>query len=136
MNALTSDRIALVRDSWTTLQPQSARFTDVLYEELFSAEPQLRILFGGPMDEQHIKLANAITFVVTHIDDPATLQAELRDLGRRHEGYGVKPYHFEAIEGAFDRSLERMLGGTYTPEMRGAWSALVHLVTAIMQGTQ
>ena len=30
-----------------------------------------------------------------------TLQAELRDIGRRHEGYGVKPYHFEAIEGAF-----------------------------------
>ena len=69
---LNTDRIAFLRDSWTTLQPQSASFTNVPYEELVSAEPQLRILFGGPMDYQHIKPAIAIAFVVNHIDDPSS----------------------------------------------------------------
>ena len=136
MTTLNEDQVTLVRTSWATLKPQAARFTDVLYEELFSAEPQLRFLFAGPMDEQHIKLAAAITLVMDHLGDPSMLQRELRNLGQRHEGYGVRPYHFEAIEGAFDRTLERLLGVSYTPEMKDAWSMLIHHVTATMQGAE
>ncbi len=133
MGTISPGQIELVRESWSVLEPQAARFVDVLYEELFSAEPQLRILFEGPMDEQHIKVADAITFAIGHLHDPPALQDELRRLGERHKDYGVKAYHFEAMERTFDRSLERMLGEGYTAETREAWAAFVHLLTSGMQ---
>lgn len=133
MRSLTAQHASVVREDWTFLKPQAARLVDVLYEELFSAEPQLRILFEGPMDEQHIKLADAITYVIEHLDDPAGLVRELHELGRRHRDYGVKPHHFEAMERAFDRALTRLLGARYDARSQEAWTEFVRLVTRTMQ---
>ncbi len=134
MPDMTSTQQELVRTTWATLKPQALHFTDVLYEELFSAEPQLRILFEGPMDEQHRKLSDAIAAAVDRVGDPPAMDLVFSELGKRHEKYGVRPYHYEAMALAFDATLKRMLGVAYTPEVSEAWKAFVGMLTAIMHG--
>lgn len=117
------------------MEPKSARFVDLLYEELFAEEPHLRILFEGPMDEQHRKLASLIGFAVRQLEDPAPLLAALRDLGARHVRFGVKPHHFDVLGRAWSAALERMNGLPDTAEHRAAWSAFyTFLVEGMREG--
>jgi hemoglobin-like flavoprotein len=53
---MTAAQVNAVRANWNTLLPRALKFTDVLYEEFFAAEPQLRMLFENSMEEQHVKL--------------------------------------------------------------------------------
>lgn len=134
---ITSAQIDLVRSSWTALLPKAVKFADLLYEELFGAEPHLRILFEGTMDEQHKKLASIISQAVDHLDDQAGLKRELHALGVRHKSYGVKPYHFDALGQAWLAALGRMLGADFTPEVREAWTAFYALLKeGMLEGIQ
>lgn len=134
---ITSAQIELVRSSWSRLLPNAMKFADVLYEELFGAEPYLRILFEGAMDEQHKKLAGIVTHAVDQLDDIAGLKRELHALGVRHKSYGVKPYHFDALGQAWLAALGRMFGPDFTPEAREAWAAFYALLKeGMLEGIQ
>ncbi|MFZ1333745.1 MAG: globin domain-containing protein [Flavobacteriales bacterium] len=116
------------------MEPANMRFPDVLYEELFIAEPQLRILFEGPMDEQHRKLTLAISNAVEHMSEPETMVRHFHDLGQRHSAYGVRPYHYIAFKAAFLATVQRTLGPDHTPETNEAWSELMDMLSSAMQG--
>lgn len=134
LQTMTDPQKVLVRESWAAIEPKQLRFIDLLYEEFFSAEPQLRILFEGPMDAQHLKLADLFTRAVEQLDDPGAMVKELQTLGHRHDDYGVEPHHFMALGDAFQRALRRMLGERYTPEVGEAWAAFYERLSQGMQG--
>jgi hemoglobin-like flavoprotein len=49
--------------------------------------------------------------------------AAVRQLGRRHIAYGVKPQHFRTVEDAMLFALEHALIDVFTPEVKAAWQA-------------
>ena len=127
--SMTDQQRSIVQGDWARILPRAERFADVLYEELFSAEPQLRLLFESPMDEQHRKLADVLTKVVNSLGRPDETSKMLSALGQRHAGYGVKSHHFAAMKPAFMQALDRMLGESFSAEDRAAWAAFFDLVS-------
>lgn len=121
--------------SWKALEPERRHFIDAMYEEFFSAEPHLRILFEIEMDEQHAKLSQFISNAIDLLDEPERLGRVLRELGARHAGYGVGSHLFEPLGEAWMAALQRVLGDRLTPQMSIAWKAFYNeLVNGMLQG--
>jgi hemoglobin-like flavoprotein len=60
----------------------------------------------------------------------------LRELGRRHLRYGVKPVHYETVGAALLATLEKGLGKDFTPPVREAWVVCyTSIAREMMEGT-
>ncbi len=57
----------------------------------------------------------------------------LQNLGRRHDGYGVRPDHYETVGAALLQTLEQGLGDEFTPEVRAAWAHVYGVMASVMQ---
>ncbi len=128
VEAMTATQVNLVRAGWNLLLPRALKFTDVLYEEFFAAEPQLRMLFDTSMEDQHVKLVGAISSAMERLDDQEALKRSLRNLGARHTSYGVKLHHYQALRDAWMVAMGRMFGDGFTVELREAWGAFYDLL--------
>lgn len=117
------------------MEPDRGHFVDAMYEEFFSAEPHLRILFEIEMDEQHAKLIQFISSSIDLLDQPERLEKVLCELGARHAGYGVGSHLFDPLGQAWMTALQRVLGDRLTPAARTAWQTFYdELVGGMLQG--
>ena len=62
-----------------------------------------------------------------------SLVPQVRELGARHAGYGVKDEDYETVCSALLWTFEKALGREFTAPMREAWSAVYHLLAATMR---
>jgi len=62
-----------------------------------------------------------------------TLLPVIEALGRRHAGYGVKDEHYATVAAALLWALEQALGGRFTPDVKGAWTAAYGVLAFTMQ---
>jgi hemoglobin-like flavoprotein len=107
----------------------------VFYEHLFRLDPSLRALFTRTdFVRQRRMLLNMIGVTVRGLDRLDGVVPTLRDLGRRHVGYGVRPEHYETASRALLSALENCLGGDFTPEVREAWAAVFTWMRDVMLG--
>jgi hemoglobin-like flavoprotein len=125
---MTTEQVNTVRASWNLVLPRASKFTDLLYEEFFALEPQLRMLFEASMEVQHVKLVGLISSAMERLDDPEDLKRSLRALGERHVTYGAKHHHYRSLKSAWMSTLERMLGDGCTEEVSSAWGAFYDLL--------
>ncbi len=130
---MTPQDIRLVQRSWKALQPLAGAVAAVFYERLFELDPPLRALFRGDMDGQRRKLVAMITAAVSTLGDMDTLGPELRELGRRHAGYGVSERDYETAGAALLWSLERGLAADFTPPVQRAWAAVFSTLARMMR---
>ena len=67
-------------------------FVTAFYERLFTRFPETRALFAATdMFEQRKKLQRTLALIVEHIQHPEVLSGMLRELGKRHVTYGIRP---------------------------------------------
>jgi methyl-accepting chemotaxis protein-1 (serine sensor receptor) len=85
------------------------------------------------MAAQGRKLMAMIATAVRSLDDPGRLEPLLRNLGRRHVGYGVRAEHYAAVGSALLWTLDRALGPAFTRETREAWTAVYGVIAETMQ---
>jgi hemoglobin-like flavoprotein len=57
----------------------------------------------------------------------------VRELGARHEAYGVKEPFYETLREALLWTLGQLLGERFTPEVREAWSDAYETLAAAMK---
>ncbi len=57
----------------------------------------------------------------------------LKDLGKRHKGYGVIEAHYPVVGSALLATLEQGLGDGYTPEIAAAFGAMWGVVADTMK---
>lgn len=105
----------------------------LFYERLFEIDPGLRPLFRCDMREQEQRLLGAIADLVEALDTPEVFRSKLRDLGRRHAGYGVEPEHYQTVREALFWALEQCLGATFTADVRVAWRQLYDTIAGEMK---
>lgn len=84
------------------------------------------------MEAQGCKLVAAIGFVVGALHRPERMLGTVRDLARRHVGYGVREGHYASVGAALLWTLEQGLGEGFTPETRDAWAAAYGPLSAVM----
>ncbi len=129
---MTPDAITLVRHSWQQARGLGPQVGALFYQQLFAADPGLRRLFGGDMDQQSIRLLQMIGAAVDRLDDLDTLQPVLQHLGQRHAGYGVLASHYPTVGAALLATLQQGLGAGFTPAVHDAWAEVYGLLSGVM----
>lgn len=130
---MTKEQARIVRNTWMSLQGDDPTLLgDVFYSRLFLKEPSLRKLFQVPGQEQAKKLIDMLDLIVSRLDRLYELDDKIRQLAIRHEGYGVKPSHYEDVGNALLWSISKGLGKDWTPEVEAAWVACYTTLTSTM----
>ena len=130
---MSPSHVHLIRKSFSELQRHQHVSALVYYRRLFELDPGLRPLFKGDIEEQSRKLLDMLAALISMLESPHGLDLELRAMGVRHAGYGVKDEHYATVGQALLDMLADTLGQTFTPEVREAWSTLYGAVEATMK---
>ncbi len=125
--------ISLVRESFDLVEPIAPQAAALFYANLFEADPSLQRLFRGDMVAQGARLMLMIGVAVSKLDEPEVLMPALRQLGRRHAGYGVRDEHYETVGAALLKTLQQGLGAAWTPEVESAWIDVYGVLAATMK---
>ena len=129
---VTSAQKTLVQDSFVDIATIADDAAVLFYQRLFELDPSLRPMFRGDMAEQRKKLMQMLTAAVKGLDRLEQLVPVVQDLGRRHAHYGVREQHYATVGEALLWTLEAGLGRGFTPEVRGAWTAVYTLLATTM----
>ena len=129
---MTGDQADIVRQTWRAVLPVGDTFAELFYGRLFAVDPGLRKLFRGDMVEQGRNLTAMLSVAAANVGKPERIMVALRQLGRRHVAYGVKPKDFQTMEDALLFALEHALIDVFTPEVKAAWQAAYGLLSSPM----
>jgi hemoglobin-like flavoprotein len=129
---MNPEQIALVQGSFREIVPIKDLAAKIFYERLFELDPALRPLFRASLHEQGQKLMTALAAVVGGLTRWDRVEPVLRELGRRHVAYGVRPDHYDTVGDAFLWALDRGLGDSFTAEVKSAWEAAYRAVAGAM----
>lgn len=132
---MTPTQIKLVQSTWQSVIPIKQQAATLFYDELFAADPSLSALFKGNLEQQKSKLMNMIGVAVSSLHRLEEILPAVRNLGHRHDAYGVNPQHYVTVGAALLGTLEKGLGPAFTPEVKEAWAAVYGLLSQVMQGT-
>ncbi len=131
---MTPEQIELVQRTWRSVLPVGDTAAELFYGKLFSLDPTLKALFKNDMKDQGRNLTAMMSVAVGALARPERITVAVRELGRRHVAYGVKPRHYEVVATALLWMLEKSLGEAFTPEVRAAWSSTYAFLAGTMQG--
>jgi hemoglobin-like flavoprotein len=129
---VTAEECKLVQASFAQVDPVSNRVAEAFYGRLFELEPALAPLFKSDMAMQSIKFMEKLAIAVKGLDDLDSIAPFVRELGRRHFGYGVKSKDYEIVEAALLWALEEELGPAFERDLKSAWSAAYWTVSSMM----
>ncbi|MDX5298969.1 MAG: globin domain-containing protein [Gammaproteobacteria bacterium] len=129
---MTPEQVTCVQESFKQVAPIADAAAALFYENLFSADPSLKPLFRGNMEEQGKKLMQMIAVAVSKLDDLPTLVPVLQNLGKRHVAYGVEAGHYETVGAALLKTLGQGLGEAFTPAVEDAWASAYGLMAHTM----
>jgi hemoglobin-like flavoprotein len=119
---LTKKEIALIKKSWSLIMKIDAVVAgDIFYGKLFLENPELRKMFPGNMEDQYRKLFDMLDTIVARLEKIDELKGDIVDMAKRHEGYGVKPEHYNMVGVALLWTLQKGLGTEWTDEIKSAW---------------
>jgi hemoglobin-like flavoprotein len=123
----------LVRESFAKVAPIAPAAAAMFYDRLFVLDPTLRPLFKGDMAEQGRKLMTMIGVAVANLGRLDVIVPTVRELGRRHAGYGVQQSHYDTVGTALVWTLEQGLGSDFTQATRQAWVEAYTILAETMQ---
>lgn len=129
---MTPRQRQLVRESYPVLRELAFPLSQLFYGRLFELEPGLRRMFRQDLAGQGLKLMEMLSAVAEHVDRLDSLDPLLRELGKRHAGYGVLPHHYATVEQALLWSLGHAMENEFDGELKSAWRALIAQASAAM----
>ena len=130
---MTPKQIEIVQSSFAKVAPIAEAAAGLFYARLFELDPDLRALFKGDMKRQGMMLMSMIATAVRGLSHPDALLPMVKNLGRRHVGYGVKDSHYGTVGQALIETLQKGLGSDFDAEMREAWLAAYSLLSSVMK---
>lgn len=130
---MTPKQIDLVQATWDSVLPIQQQAATIFYDKLFAADPALKALFKGDLEEQKVKLMKMIGIAVSSLDRLDEIVPAVQDLGRRHQIYGVKPKDYLTVGAALLGTLETGLGAAFTPDVKEAWASAYGILAQAMQ---
>lgn len=130
---MTPEQVALVQESFAKVAPIAPQAAALFYGNLFAADPSLKTLFKGDMDEQGKKLMQVLATAVNSLKNLPGLVPVLQALAKRHVGYGVKDEHYATVGGALLLTLSQGLGDAFTDDVKEAWVTTYTLIADTMK---
>ena len=130
---MTPQQARLVQDSFLKLLDMPDSVGVRFYSHLFELEPRLRRLFRGEIAAQGRMFMRMIGIGIQSLGNVEELESVFRDLGRRHQRYGVKDADYDTVGVALLWTLEVSLGEDFNDEVRDAWRAVYRLLADNMR---
>jgi len=129
MTALTQHEKDLIRGSFQRIAPNAEQIVALFYKTLFANVPNLRPLFDTVnIRDQQVKMMRTLMASVAFLDDPDTLDREMRALGQRHLAYGVVNSHYDEVGKALIATLRNNPAAALTDEEADAWQKLYNIM--------
>lgn len=91
-------------------------------------------MFTGDIARQGRLLMQMLATAVNALDKVQTLMPALEAMAVRHQGYGVKTEHYDAVGAALLWTLRQGLGEAYTPDVDAAWTKTYGFIADVMIG--
>ena len=129
---MTPRQVELVQTSFQKVVPIAGTAADLFYDRLFEVTPALRPMFPADLAEQKVKLMAMLGTAVTNLHQLGTVLPAIKEMGKRHVGYGVKPEHYALVGGALLWTLEKGLGADFTSEVKAAWTETYISLAGVM----
>lgn len=130
---MSPEEIQIVRSTWSQVEPISDTAATLFYNRLFELDPALRPMFSPDLTDQKKKLMQTLSFAVGGLSNIEGLLPVVRQLGKRHVGYGVTDAHYDTVGAALLWTLEKGLGASWTPEAKAAWSTVYLALAGTMK---
>src|SRR5436309_3317242 len=130
---MTAEQIHLLRKSFDAVEAQAHVAALVFYRRLFSLDPSLRPLFKGSIEEQSRKIIDMLGLALSLSGNPGALEEELRQLGARHQTYGVRNEHYDVVGRAMLEMLADVLRAEFTPAVHEAWAKFYNFMAETMK---
>lgn len=136
---LTGQQVSLLKKSYRQLEP--LRLAASFYEKLFMRYPHLKHLFPADRSDLMAKLMSVLELVVFSFEEKTSDQfflqesmvLPLRDLGKKHDDYGVAPEHYTIANNLLIESIRERLGSLFSDEINESWSKSLHILSSAMQ---
>ncbi|HXI04891.1 MAG: globin family protein [Bradyrhizobium sp.] len=129
---MDQSQIKLVQESFSKVAPIADQAAIIFYDRLFEVAPSVRAMFPDDMKEQRKKLMATLAIVVNGLSNLESILPAASALAKRHVDYGAKPEHYPVVGGALLWTLEKGLGGAWTPEVASAWTAAYGTLSGYM----
>ena len=125
--------VSIIEKTFNRISPKGDFLVSRFYEELFERYPQVKPLFGNTsIHEQKRKLLAALSLVVKSLRNPEALEEVLSGLGKRHQKYGAKAEHYQAVAETLLDVMAEVAGDVWTDKVHEAWSGALNTVASIM----
>ena len=119
---MTPVEISLVQDSFRKIARIAPQAAALFFARLFELDPTLRTRFSGDMHEQGSKLMATMAAAVGSLDHFEALVPAIRSAGMSPVGFGLGSEHSTTAGTALLWTLEKGLGGDFTPAVHDAWA--------------
>jgi eukaryotic-like serine/threonine-protein kinase len=123
----------IVADSFARVLPRVDELVSGVYTKLFAADPQTRSLFPEDITAQKAKLSHALKLAIEGLHEPERIVDMLRELGRRHTGYGVTPSHFDTLGQVLHATVRELDAPAWNDELSTAWRQAYGFIAASMR---
>ena len=130
--AVDEATVELLESSFRILAAAGSRLGSEFYGRLFDCAPALRPLFPSNLEEQAQKLLQSLSSVIESLRSPDAVRDRLRDLGRRHVGYGARPEHYPLVCDCLLASMRVVAGDRWTERLQLEWRNALELIARIM----
>ncbi len=130
---MNSEQIKLVQKSFEKVRPISETTAELFYKRLFELNPSLKSLFEGDLKTQGLMLMKMLDYAVTGLDEPDKILPAIKELGKRHVGYGVKEEYYETVGEALLWTLEKGICEYFTRDVKEAWAEAYKLLSETMK---
>lgn len=126
--------VRILKSSFAVVERRAEHAVKFFYAHLFWHNPAIRDLFPASseeMERQRDRLFAALTHVIARLDD-GTLVPYLRDLGRDHRKFQVRPEHYAAVGSSLLAALAETSGEAWTPRVEKAWAEAYQVIADVM----
>ncbi len=129
---LSQSSIDIIKKSACCITSNDVKISSRMYEILFEKYPKLKVLFANSPNDQHMKLANAISSYAVNIDKIHVLFPALEVIAISHVREDVKPQHYPLVGRAFIQAIEDVLGDDASMELLDAWREVYKYIADIL----
>ena len=131
---IAPEQVELVRTTWTYVAPMAEQAATLFYNRLFELDPAIKPMFApSNLKVEKRKLMQTIGIAVKHLHRLEEIVPAVRDLGKRHAGYGVQERHYDTVGEALLWALEEGLGELFTHEVKSAWAVTYAILADTMK---
>ena len=119
--------------SFDLVAPRGEALVEIFYARLFTAAPAVVPLFAGAdMSKQRTKLLVTLVLLRKSLRDLDALVPTLRELGRRHVGYGARPEHYAVVGDTLITAMAEVAGDAWSDTYTRAWADALSVVAEAM----